>query len=262
MGTWKAGPLKDLSTPLLKIGAHEVVSGEFAAYMEKEQYHGKAREPRAWVDQLYKSFSDEQVIAYEESRLPEKYPEFRYIYDEYHDGILLFDIMDQQVWSRAIADTSGLEAFHKANRRSYMWGERMDAYLLSCSEGANVNAIRKAHKKIRKGKLDQDALNDMYCNSDTVPCVSLTHHLFEKGEHELIDASWGISGLGPVQEQEGTSSFVIVKEIRPPEPKKLDETRGQVTSDYQEYLEARWLESLKEKYPVRVNTELLKQIKP
>ena len=162
----------------------------------------------------------------------------------------------------AISDTSGLEDYHKANRRSYMWGERTDAYVISCSEGANVSAIRKAAKKIRKGKLDQDALNALYCSNDTVPCVSLTHHLVEKGENELIDASWGITGLGPLQEQDGSSRFVIVKEIRSPEPKKLDEIRGQVTSDYQEYLEARWLESLKEKYPVSVNTELLKQIKP
>ena len=62
---------------------------------------------------LFREFSNDQVMDYEESRLPEKYPEFRYIYQEYHDGILLFDIMDQQVWSKAVSDTLGLEAFHE-----------------------------------------------------------------------------------------------------------------------------------------------------
>lgn len=262
LGTWKAASLKDLNTRLLKIGEHEVVNGEFASYMEKEQYHGKAREPRAWVDQLYKDFSDEQVIAYEESRLPDKYPEFRYIYDEYHDGILLFDIMDQQVWSRAIADTSGLEGYHKIHRKSYMWGERTDAYVISCSEGANMSGLRSAYKKIRKGRLDQDALNERYCNNDTISCISLTRFLVEEGENELIDAGKGIKGPGPVHEKNGKSSFVIIKRVRSPEPKKLDEIRGQVTSDYQEYLESEWLLSLKEKYPVSVNEELLKQINP
>jgi peptidyl-prolyl cis-trans isomerase SurA len=65
-----------------------------------------------------------------------------------------------------------------------------------------------------------------------------------------------------VHEENGTSSFVIIKGIRSPEAKKLDETRGQVTSDYQEYLESEWLRSLKAKYPVSVNEELLKQINP
>jgi peptidyl-prolyl cis-trans isomerase SurA len=262
LGTWKAASLKGLNTSLLKIGEHEVVNGAFASYMEKEQYHGKAREPRAWVDQLYKNFSDEQVIAYEETRLPQKYPEFRYIYEEYHDGILLFDIMDQQVWSKAITDTSGLEAYHKANRKLYMWGERTDAYIISCSEGADISGIRSAYKKIRKGKLDQEALNEKYCNKDTISCISLTHILAEEGENELIDASRGVKGPGPVHEENGTSSFVIIKGIRSPEAKKLDETRGQVTSDYQEYLESEWLRSLKAKYPVSVNEELLKQINP
>jgi peptidyl-prolyl cis-trans isomerase SurA len=262
LGTWQAGSLADLDQILFRIGEKEVLNGAFASYMEQEQYHGKARDPRVWVDQLYKSYTDEQVIAYEEARLPEKYPEFRYIYEEYHDGILLFDIMDQQVWSKAISDSAGLEAYHRANRKSYMWGERTDAFVVTCSEGVDVRAVRNAYKKIRKGKLDQEKLNAIHCPNDTVPCITLTRHLVEKGENAMIDASAGISGPGQLVDTDGTKSFVIVKGLRPPEPKKLDETRGQVTSDYQEYLEAEWLKTLKAKYPVEVNQDLLTQIKP
>ena len=261
LGTWKAGSLKNLNSILMKIGEQEVLTGRFASYMEEKQYHGKARDPRVWVDQLYNSFSDELVIAYEETRLSEKYPEFKYIYQEYHDGILLFDIMDQKVWSMAIEDTAGLETFYKEHRKSYMWEERTDAFVITCSEGANVSGIRSAHKKISKGKLDQEALNAKYCSSDTIPCITLTHYLVEKGENEMIDAQNGVSGPGPVIDNEETSTFVIVKGKRSPDPKKLDEARGQITSDYQEFLESEWLKSLKEKYPVSINQDLLKQIK-
>jgi len=261
LGTWKAGRLKELDSQLIKLGDREVPTGEFASYMEEEQYHGKARDPGVWVDQLYKSFTDEIVINYEEARLPEKYPEFRYIYEEYHDGILLFDIMDQRVWSMAMTDTAGLEAFHKEHRKSYMWEERFDAFIVTCSSGADLAGVRKAYKKISKGKLDQEALNAKYCSNDTVPCITLTHYLVEKGENEMIDSRNGVSGPGPVIENEETSTFVIIKGKRSPEPKKLDEARGQVTSDYQEYLEAEWLKSLKVKYPVTINQDLLKQIK-
>jgi peptidyl-prolyl cis-trans isomerase SurA len=262
LGTWKAGALKNLDTRLIKIGEKVVLCGEFASYLEEKQYHGKARDPKVWVDQLYKSFSDDIVIAYEESRLPEKYPEFRYIYEEYHDGILLFDIMDQKVWSAALADTTGLEAFYREHKKSYMWEERCDAYLLSCRQGANVTEVRKAYKKISKGKLDQEDLNVLYCNNDTLPCITLTHYLVEKGENDLIDERFGIPGPGPVIENDGISTFVIVKGIRSPEPKKLDQARGQITSDYQESLESEWLKGLKEKYPVTINQDLLNSIKP
>ena len=261
LGTWKAGSLKNLNSILMKIGEQEVLTGRFASYVEEKQYHGKARDPRVWVDQLYNSFSDELVIAYEEARLSEKYPEFKYIYQEYHDGILLFDIMDQKVWSMAITDTAGLETFYKEHRKSYMWEERTDAYIVQCTKGADLAGTRSAYKKIAKGKLDQEALNAKYCSSDTIPCITLTHLLVEKGENALIDAQKGVSGSGPVLEDVGSSTFVIVKGQRSPEPKKLDEARGQITSDYQEFLESEWLKSLKEKYPVSINQDLLKQIK-
>ncbi len=260
LGTWKAGALKRQNSPLLKIGEKEVLTGEFASYVEEKQYHGKARDPKVWVDQLYKSFSDELVLAYEEQKLPEKYPDFRYIYEEYHDGILLFDIMDQKVWSLALTDTLGLEAFHREHRKQYMWKERTDAYIVECTGQADLDGIRRAYKKIAKGKLDQEALNEKYCSSDTIPCIVLTHYLVEKGENEMIDAQDGKSGPGALVEEGENSTFVIVKGVRSPEPKKLDEARGQITSDYQEYLEAEWLKALKAKYPVTVNQEVLKQI--
>ena len=86
--------------------------------------------------------------------------------------------------------------------------------------------------------------------------------MVEKGENALVDRQFGVSGLGPAVENGGAVRFVIVKGLRPSEPKELDEARGQITSDYQESLESRWLDSLKEKYPVTVNRELLAEIKP
>ncbi|RLD57684.1 MAG: peptidylprolyl isomerase, partial [Bacteroidetes bacterium] len=172
LGTWKAGSLKNLNSILMKIGEQEVLTGRFASYVEEKQYHGKARDPRVWVDQLYNSFSDELVIAYEEERLSEKYPEFKYIYQEYHDGILLFDIMDQKVWSMAITDTAGLETFYKEHRKSYMWEERTEAFIVTCSKETDLAGVRSAYKKIAKGKLDQEALNAKYCSSESVDCIT------------------------------------------------------------------------------------------
>jgi peptidyl-prolyl cis-trans isomerase SurA len=260
LGTWKAGTLKNLNSQLIRIGDRVVTTGEFATYLEEKQYHGKSGDPHSWVDQLYKDFSDEAVLGYEEERLPEKYPEFRYIYEEYHDGILLFDIMDQKVWSHAIEDTTGLEAFYRSHRKDYMWKERTEAFIVQCSGGIDAEAVRGDSRRIAKGRLDQEKLNEKYCTIDTVPCITLTRYLVEKGENEMIDERHGVTGPGPVVKDNGTSSFVIIKGVHSPEPKKLDEARGQITSDYQEYLESEWLKSLREKYPVQVNRELLNRI--
>jgi peptidyl-prolyl cis-trans isomerase SurA len=260
-GNWDGGDLVNDNTLLMRIGDQKVNTGEFVTFIEANQNAGKSRDPMGYVDMLYTQFSQDVVMKYEESKLPEKYPEFKHIYQEYHDGILLFDIMDQRVWSKAVSDTLGLIAYHKEHKKDYMWQNRTEAYVITCSEEGDLARVRKAYKKILKGKLDEADLNSSYCTNDTVPCITLTHILVEEGENELVDAMNGQTGLGPVVENEGTASFVIVKKVRPPEPKKLDEARGQITSDYQNYLEAEWLKGLKQKYPVEVDKSLLSRIK-
>lgn len=261
-GMWKAGGIKDDQTPLLEIGERTATAGEFVDYMLQKQNRGKSRHLISYVDELYVEFTREVVIDYEDSRLSEKYPEFRYIYEEYHDGILLFDIMDTMVWSKAVSDTLGLTAFHKSHKSDYMWQQRSDAIIVTCSEEANVRGVMNVYKKILKGKLDEDDLNSTYCDRDTVPCITLEEVLVEEGEHEMVDDLKGQSGLGGVGSFEDSYVFAIVKAIRPPEPKKLDEARGQITSDYQNYLEKQWIEELKQKYPVEVDRSLLSRLKP
>lgn len=262
LGKWAGGGITTDSSPLVQVGKKTISIGEFAAYIMDKQLRGKSRHIQSYVDEFYAQFTRQEVIAYEESILPEKYPEFRYIYEEYHDGILLFDIMDQNVWSKAVTDTTGLEAFHESHKKDYMWGERYEAMILTCNEDSDLAGIRKAKKKIIKGRLDQDALNQAYCASDTVPCISLENILVEAGVNEQVDALNGMPGIGAVSNTDGTSTFVILKKVRAPEAKKLDEARGQITSDYQTYLEKQWIEELKTKYPVEVDRTLLSEIKP
>jgi peptidyl-prolyl cis-trans isomerase SurA len=60
-----------------------------------------------------------QVLQYEEDQLPEKYPEYKHLIQEYHDGILLFDLTDQMVWSKAVEDSAGLETYYADNKNNY-----------------------------------------------------------------------------------------------------------------------------------------------
>ena len=261
VGQWKGGALKELDSPLMVIGERSIKTGDFVNYLEKRQSMGKSRNPLAYVDRLYHEFTKEMVMEYEESRLPEKYPEFRYIYEEYHDGILLFDIMDEEVWTRAVADSLGLENYFREHRKEYMWGERTEAYLLTLTQDADLAGLRSAWKKVVKGKWNEEALNDRFCRNDTASCITLEYLLVEKGDNERVDARNGVRGPGPILENGDQRSFIIVKGTRSPQNKKLDEARGQLTSDYQEYLEAEWIRSLKEKYPVSVDRSQLTKIK-
>jgi len=261
-GTWDGGTLLESEAPLLKIGDRSVDVGTFVRFLVKRQSRKRSTSPEPVVRSMYDEFVREQVIAYEDAQLIHKYPAFRYIYEEYHDGILLFDIMDQKVWSKAVSDSAGLAAFHQQHRNDYMWGERFEAFIVTFTVDADLEKLRKSYKKIIRGRMDEADLNEKLCSNDTVHCIGLEKVIVEKGENERVDALNGTVGMGPVTMKDSTGSFVILKKVRGPEPKALDDARGQITSDYQNYLEEQWIAGLREKYPVKVNSELLSEIEP
>jgi peptidyl-prolyl cis-trans isomerase SurA len=214
-----------------------------------------------YVDSRFGEFVEITLTDIEKSTLPERFPEYRYILQEYHDGILLFDLMDQKVWTHAVEDTIGLENFHKQNKLNYMWEERTSAVIVSCDSTVDVSLIKsKAAKKIASGKWDEDKLNSKYCSSDSIRCITLKEIKVEDGANDRVDALNKTKGAGEIYSENGTNNFVIGRGMIKATPKKLNETRGQVTSDYQDHLEKLWLKELRNKYEVKVNNELLSKI--
>lgn len=235
--------------------------GDFFKYIYNGQRKRNPMPIPNYIENRYREFVEYFLIDTEKENLPVKFPEYRYILQEYHDGILLFDLMDKKVWTQAIQDTIGLENYYAQNRDNYMWGDRVEAVIVSCDSTVDMSAVEKAAKKISKGKWDQDELNKKFCRADSIICITLKDLKIEKGVNEHVDALNQTKGIGEIYNENGRKQFVIVKKVLPPMHKELDETRGQVTSDYQDQLEVLWLEELRNKYEIKVNKELLSRIK-
>ncbi len=233
---------------------------EFSEYLAQTQSKKPAMLIENYVETRFKQFLEKFLKDNELMSLPEKYPEYKYILQEYHDGILLFDLMDQMVWSKAVKDTLGLEKFFQEHRSDYMWGERMEAVIVACDSSVDISSVAAKSSRIASGKWDQAKLNKKFC-SDSVDCISLEKIVVEKGRNAHVDELNGKIGTGKVYSDKGKLCFVINKAIVPPAEKMLNETRGQATSDYQDYLEVQWINELKAKYKVTVNTDLLAKIK-
>jgi len=138
-GEWDGAGVQTDDTPLLKIGARTVTVGDFIGYITKTQdARRRAREVRYYINELYAQFKDEAVLEYEKAMLPVTHPEINYISNEYYDGLLLFDIMDRRVWSKALNDTAGLHTFFENHRTDYMWNERTEAVIVTCSKETNI----------------------------------------------------------------------------------------------------------------------------
>lgn len=203
--------------------------------------------------------SDEEVMAYANENLEFKYAEFRHLVNEYHDGILLFDVSLREVWDKANQDTKGLAAYFKANKKKYQWDEpRFKGHVIY----AKNEKVAKIAKQIVK-TADPDSVMsylNQRVNVDSVMYVRVERGIWTVGKSAAIDAyGFKQKNVEYTPSEDFPVVIVIGKVIKAPEV--YTDERGKVTTDYQDYLEKQWIATLREKYPVVINEEVLKEIK-
>lgn len=248
MGQWTyTAENQALNNTLFTIKDKAYTVKDFYDYITEKQRPQRNMTVAQYMQVLYEQFSEEQLIAYEEAHLPEKYNEYRMLLKEYRDGILLFELMDKKVWSKAVEDTAGLRNFYEQHLSNYQWGERAKARIYVTTSQQKLDSVKT------KNLLNQDDLE----NKD------LALNVF-KGEYEQSDLpvlskiSWA-PGTYDTQ-YDNRYYYIVVEEILPPETKKLNEIRGQVISDYQNHLEKEWVSVLREKHEVQINDEVLNYV--
>ncbi|WPP51043.1 peptidylprolyl isomerase [Catalinimonas niigatensis] len=212
---------------------------------------------------LYQQFEGEQILLYEESHLTDKYPKYSRLVQEYKEGILLFDIMEEKVWVKASADEQGLKNYYQTHKDKYHWNKRVDATILDAKDQQKLDKAIKllATKPISKSLIEGI---EVQLNTDSPLNLQIHKDIYEEGSsrteaEKVIDqVAWKV-GTYDLNYQ-GRFYHVIVHEVIPPKDKSFDEVKGLVTSDYQDELEKAWIAELHEKYPVTVNELILKQL--
>jgi peptidyl-prolyl cis-trans isomerase SurA len=254
--SWKPEQAAGLDKNLFTIGTSTYNQADFARQLAATQRNGQKSDITSYVQQQYTTYVNDAIVKYADSQLENEKPEFKALISEYHDGILLFDLTDKKVWSKAVKDTVGLQQYYEANKNNYRWETRLDASILTIKDQSILKGLKK---QLKKGATDEQILAKF--NHDTIQKVTIERKKFLKGENmNLQNIEWkpGISDVIPLADNE--SAIVVVHAVAPPEPKLLNEVRGAMTADYQNYLEKEWINELRAKYPVVVNREVFNTI--
>lgn len=199
--------------------------------------------------------SDEEVKAHADAHLEEKYADLRNLVREYHDGILLFDVSLREVWDKANKDTEGLAAYFKANKKNYTWDEpRYKGYMIYAKD----EKVAKAAKQIIKTANADSVMSyiNQRINVDSVQYVKVEKGLWVEGKNAAVD-KYGFKNK--TAEYTPSEEFPVVVPVGKiiKAPQEYTDVRSQVTTDYQDHLEKQWVATLREKYPVVVNEEVL-----
>ncbi|KAF0199636.1 MAG: peptidyl-prolyl cis-trans isomerase SurA [Bacteroidetes bacterium] len=257
-GGWKIEQAAGLKKKMMTIGSRTFNQQDFAQYLFKNQRKRNKEDIRVYVNSMFTTFVNENCLAYEDSRLESKYPEFKSLVKEYRDGILLFELTDRKIWSKAVKDSTGLEAYYNNHKNSYMWDQRLDATIYTFTT-TDDKILSEARKSILKGITDNELLGMI--NTDSTSVLSIDRRKFLKGDNALIDEIDWKPGMATETATKDKVTMIMVNEVVKPEIKKLNEARGIITADYQNYLEQEWIKELRSKYPYEVNREVLSAIK-
>lgn len=238
--------------------------GEFMEYLERSSRKrirmANQISPQDAVRSLYNDYVNEQTLKFEERQLETKYPEFKALMREYEEGILLFEATKMVVWDKAAQDTTGLEEFYKTIEGKYKWQERarLSVYSLKSLDKDLLDRVQKF-----AAKNSPEEVLKKFNTDPAAPVLVHGERMVEKGRSKLVEnISWAVGSIAApeINEREQTQNFVKIEEILPPANKTLEEARGYVIADYQDFLEKQWVNQLRQQYPIKVNEEVFKSL--
>jgi peptidyl-prolyl cis-trans isomerase SurA len=237
----------------------QMTTRDFAAYIEKRGSMIITKDSSVFIAQLIETRISDHILNYENSVLEKKYPEFRYLMNEFHDGILLFEISGKKVWNMAQDDSTGLKKYYEENKNKYLTREGISAKIYTLRKKDGMKLLSAAFKKYsRYPDRDKRMTDKFIVKRDTL--LTIKEGNCYKGENKAVD---NLDHSKRMHETliDGFPAIVIVNNIIDAVPLPFKEVQGEMITAYQQYLEDNWIKQLKEKYPVKIDNVVMDQIR-
>lgn len=257
--------LEDSLKYIFTIGDLNYTIGDFLAFLKQNNSIGKDT-TRLKISNGYNKFLEDKLIEYEKTHLAEKYFDYKMLEQEYREGILLFQLMEQKVWNKAASDSIGIRNYFDENREKYHQNSKAKTIIFSSNNIEIHDKIGQKLLNIETLKLVDDSLfsnlkSDMeseYNNKSNLS-LQITRDWFEQNGNPLLDGiNWQKGKYSKTTN--GRFHWIIIIEVLPRKQSELDEVKGLVISDYQKLLEEQWVKELRAKYSVEVNNLKLRDV--
>ncbi|WP_298954860.1 peptidylprolyl isomerase [uncultured Nonlabens sp.] len=210
------------------------------------------------LDAYYKEYINEQLMAYHNKNLERDNEEFRFLYNEFKEGFLIFDLIEEKIWNKAKNDSIGLNNYFKSHQEDYKWKRRLDIDLTQ-------NISQEVAEKVREQLIKKVAIDVIKSNLniDNKTQVMVSSGEVEETYNRLPDNFEIKLGVSSVYHDVGDNFYKVinVKKIKEPTNKTLEEARGSVINAYQQQLEKNWLENLRKGHQIKVSRKVLKKVK-
>ena len=246
-----------LNKPLFSFAGQNFTQADFATYLKKNNSTEKTV-AADMIDEKFNAFVDSKLLAYEDSQLEKKYDDFRFLMQEYHDGILLFEVSNKEVWEKASKDTAGLDKYFKEHKADYTWEKpHYKGRVIYCKDKETFKIAKSIVKKSNTDSVDKYLRTRL---NDSIQYVKIDKGLYVQGENKVIDNQIFKTKDKFIPAEDYPYVFVAGKMLKNT-PEDYTDVRGLVTADYQEFLEKEWIKTLRAKYPIKVEPTVLTLVK-
>ncbi len=182
----------------------------------------------------------------------------KYLVQEYHDGLLLYEICKSQVWDPAAKDTSALESYFKKNKKQYAWDKpHFYGLLYHVTTPSDVDIVKKLLKGVDESKWVQTLREKM--NGDSVT-VRMEQKLFAQGDNGFVDSLVFKTNTGKAKPRKGFPYSGVVGRKLKKGPQKWTDVAGLVVSDYQMECDNKFAEDLRKRYEVEIYQDALNTV--
>lgn len=242
-------------TPLFAIGDSVYNANHWVNYANTYRYKQDGSGAKPW-DQVREEWIQFSLLEYYKAHLEEFSEEFAYQMREFRDGNLFFEIMQQEVWNKSQTDTAALQALYAKQKEKYLWQQSTDAVLFFC---ADLNTATTVYDKVKANPASWKQTAALF--PDKVIADSARFEFNQVPNLGKLQPRAGLITQPLLNTMDNTASFgYILKVYDQPTQRSFEEARGMVINDFQVILEKQWDESLRKKYPVVINKQVLAQI--
>jgi len=254
--TWTLSESFEGSKQFIVIGNKQLVYSDFYNYLNNSKRGLKVRQSVTdFVTTQYENFVNSEVLKYHEENLEFVNVDFANILNEYREGLLLFDLMEDKVWNAVKSDTAALHAFYESNKKDYLNPEKVKAILVTSPK---KEFIKKAKKLLIENKTVEEIKQQINISDQN---ILVTTGMLSKNTNIIPEDFLMKIGLSDIYKWNKAYHIVMVTEVLPESIKTFEDAKGLVISDYQIIYEKNWMEVLSKKYKVSVNKEVLKRTK-
>ena len=254
--TYSSIPLTE-NQILFTIGDHDVTYTDYAEYLRDNQKTIKKYiNKESLLIDMYVKFKNETLKNYFKERLEVENTEYATIINDYRNGLLVYDVMNKNIWQIAKTDSTGLKDYYETKKNNYKWKKRLDVDIYSSSDEITTKQVQTL---LMRG--EELATIKKQINSDGKINVITVSDVFEIDQSELPEDIIPEKGVSDIKLNDGFYVVVNIKEVIEPTLKEFDEVRGTVISNFQTEIEEKWMQSLRDKYEVKINNKSLKKLK-